>query len=231
MTVFKKTLITLGTLLTCLTANAGNFSINPGGFSIGLGYALTNEWYDSEDYGKSLANYHGACIQLGYEIVFGDVFSLLPQLQFIGGWGKVPPFSKEEEKYIKDHTGYKINPGHREYWTLDIPVFAKFQTEFNDELKGFIMAGPFIGVGLTALEKFDTVDPIGITSDYVVNYYGAHNRMYSRFNVGAGAALGIDIGERHRLSAGYNIGLLDTSKIKGEDNRFGYMTVVYSLLF
>jgi len=112
----------------------------------------------------------------------------------------------------------------RQRWSLNIPVFAKFQHEFSDDFKLFGMVGPYFAIGLTCR---DTVESL----DLVINRYGQRDALYSRFNFGTSIALGVDVKQSSRFTAGINNGFLNLSKISSYKSYLWNFYIGYNLIF
>jgi len=185
-------------------------------FEIGVGYALTGS--ENKYIGTKSTSFvdnellNGFYINFGYEFALNDLFSILPEAQITSAFGRTQSFLAEEGD-VK-----------RQRWNVNIPIFAKFQHEFTSDFKIFGMVGPNMAFGLTCRDTIESMD-------LVVNRYGQSSALYSRFNVGASLALGVDLKEHSRFVAGINNGFLNLSKIDSYKSYLWNFYVGYTMLF
>jgi len=185
-------------------------------FGIGVGYTLTgsaNKYIGTKSTSfndDELLN--GFYIDFMYEFGITDLFSIQPEAQITSAFGKTQSLLLDEG-LVK-----------RQRWNLNIPVFAKFQYEFTSDFKIFGMVGPYFCIGLTCRDTFEDLD-------LVVNRYGQSSALYSRFNFGASLALGVDLKEHSRFTAGINNGFLNLSKVSYYKSYLWNFYVGYTLLF
>ena len=127
----------------------------------------------------------------GYtKLEFGENFALQPELLL---HFKV---SKMEAKASNVEMDFQ-------YFGVELPVYAVGQFNLGSG-KGFIGAGPYLGMGIDARFKANDMDDVNLYKEY-----DSQKSEMQRFDVGMGAMLGYELVSRLQITATYKIGFID----------------------
>ena len=121
---------------------------------------------------------------------FGENFALQPEvlLHFKN--------SRMEMKSTGKETDFQ-------YFGVELPVYAVGQFSIGNG-KGFIGAGPYLGLGIDARYKSNGMDDVKLYKEY-----GVQKSEMQRWDVGTGAMLGYELSNRLQITASYKIGFID----------------------
>ena len=167
----------------------------------------------------------GAKARLGFhlggmmEYSFNPSFALQPELLFSVNGGKtefegildIPGMGDVDFKGDEISTIYQIQ----------IPVNLKYVMG-TDDMKFFVTAGPYFGIGLSAkgklkgLANYKDLTSIGIEQTGV----NLCDNRVKRFDFGIGARIGIEI-KKIMIGAGYQFGITNLSDIDKTSSRLG----------
>lgn len=168
--------------------------------SIGAGYLNETNKAVVSNSDINMGALNGFYAGIGYDINEGAGFGISTGIyySYLTGKMSVPSLS-----FISgDLTEHAIN----------IPVKPGLSLPFGNGLKAFVNAGPTFVCGLSSKIK-----PLGVDLLETDNY--SHEYL-SRFDIMVGGALGVDINDMVRVSAGYDLGMLDQfgAGVKGKNN-------------
>ena len=127
----------------------------------------------------------------GYtKMEFGENFALQPEILL----------HFKNSTMETEATGSEID---FQYFGVELPVYAVGQFNLGSG-KGFIGAGPYLGMGIDARFKAKDMDDVNLYKEYD----GQKTEM-QRFDVGMGAVLGYELVSRLQITATYKIGFID----------------------
>lgn len=117
---------------------------------------------------------------------------------------------KGEIAYLGGENDY-VDWNCRLYY-LEIPLHIGYKFCVNERIKVLANLGPYLAVGLSGKSVIDEEN--GEPSKE--NPF--KNGMYKRFDVGAGAELGIEVDQRFQIALGYKMGLIRPTKGLWDEN-------------
>lgn len=179
--------------------------------SIGAGYLNESNKAVVANSNVNMGAMNGFYAGIGYDINEGTGFGISTGIyySYLAGKVSVPNIS-----FITgDMTEHAIN----------IPVKPGFSFAAGNGLKAFVNAGPTFVCGLSSHIK-----PLGLDIANTDNY---KHEYLGRFDIMVGGALGVEIGNMVRISAGYDLGMLDQfgAGIKGKNDDGSTKDRSYSL--
>jgi len=121
---------------------------------------------------------------------FGENFALQPEILL----------HFKTSKMEVEATGSEMD---FQYFGVELPVYAVGQFSMGSG-KGFVGAGPYLGMGIDARYKANGMDDVNLYKEYD----GQKSEM-QRFDVGVGAMLGYELSNRLQITATYKIGFID----------------------
>lgn len=121
--------------------------------------------------------------------------------------------SKSSDSY---HNSITENSGKLNYnnYNLMIPVHVGYKFDVCKDVKLFVNAGPYVGIGLFGKLKYTDNGKTTTLSD---NVYG--DKLISRFDWGLGARAGAELSRHYQLSIGYDYGIKDLKTDKNPVSR------------
>ncbi|MDR2147744.1 MAG: PorT family protein [Tannerella sp.] len=193
----------------------------------GLGTAQTNERnilggikVDANMSNFILTDMDGMKSKLGFGVTVGGY----TKFEFTENFALQPEIllhfknSKMEVEASGDETDFQ-------YFGMEIPVYAVGQMNIGSG-KGFIGAGPYVGLGFDARYKADGMDDLKLYKEYD----GQKSNM-QRWDFGAGAMLGYEFGNRLQIVASYKIGFVDALNANKDNASMLNQTVSLGLGF
>ena len=153
----------------------------------------------------------------GYSIAIGNRFAVTPGLYYLRAQGglygtgnlwlsasfAVPPRDLEEKEYFRNNT-------------LALPVQASFSVVSSPAFKLFIFGGPSISFELNTSYEYSCSLGESSIKDLIAEKKTIQpNIDYSRWSIGIGGGIGMDIFKHYRITAGYEYGLND--RLKGRE--------------
>ena len=164
---------------------------------IDAGYARTHEVTTSSNTSKT-AHYNGAYAGFGYTLKLGEYFAVDPTVRYT--------YSKCNEKQweVADSIyGTYTGTEQRVEGLLDFQV----RLDFSKNLTAFVYAGPRYTYAISSKgQMVYTAAMVKITKD--IDKFD-ENSTSSHSNVLIGGGIGVDIMQRFRIKAGYDLGLLN----------------------
>ena len=157
--------------------------------SIGAGYLNESNKAVVSNTDINMGAMNGFYAGFGYDVNEGEGFGISTGIyySYLAGKMSVPSLSFITGDMVEHAINIPVRPG------ISVPV--------GSGLKAFINAGPTFVCGVSSKIK-----PLGVdlfeTDNYKHEYLG-------RFDIMVGGALGIDIKNMIRVSAGYDLGMLD----------------------
>ena len=98
---------------------------------------------------------------------------------------------------------------------LDIPVRLNLSTDFGPSLRASLFAGPVFSCGISSNTKASgSIAGIEIGTGDIDNYADSD---YNRFDIQLGGGVNIDMSQRIRLTASYDLGMLNRIKTDSDD--------------
>lgn len=101
-------------------------------------------------------------------------------------------------------------------FSLELPIHAGIRFNISSQARMFVAVGPYFGMGLFGKGKATTIQKSqdGTVTKQTENYniFGNNHYASERFEVGIDGALGIEIRNHYRISAGYLFQFNDPEK-------------------
>ena len=153
----------------------------------------------------------------GYSIAIGNRFAVTPGLYYLRAQGglygtgnlwlsasfAVPSRDLEEKEYFRNNT-------------LLLPVQASFSIVSSPAFRLFIFGGPSISYELNTSYEYSCSLGESSIKDLIAEKKTIQpNIDYSRWSIGIGGGIGMDIFKHYRITAGYEYGLND--RLKGRE--------------
>jgi len=152
----------------------------------------------------------GATIGGYTKFEFGENFALQPEilLHFKN--------SKMEVKSTGKETDFQ-------YFGMELPVYAVGQMSLGSG-KGFIGLGSYFGLGFDARYKASGMDDVKLYKEY-----GGAKSELQRWDLGAGAMLGYEFGNRLQIVASYKFGFINALNAGKDDATMRNQTISLGL--
>lgn len=203
--------------LFCVLFIAGLLNI-PSYSQVILGAGYVNQ--SLSEFNPHLLN--GFYVGGGYSIAIGNRFAVTPGLYYLRAQGGLygtgnlwlsttqvlPPMDLDEKEYFRNNT-------------LALPVQVSFSVVSSPAFKLFIFGGPSISFELnTSYEYSCSIGERPLSEVSCKDLIAEDNTIqpnidYSRWSIGIGGGIGMDIFKHYRITAGYEYGLND--RLKGRE--------------
>ena len=159
------------------------------------------------------------------KIGFGASLGGFTKIDFSENFGLQPELllhfktSKMEVEETKHETDFR-------YFGMEIPVYLVGQTDLGSG-KGFFGIGPLLGIGFDARY----LGTGGAKDHELYKEYGGQDSDWQRWDFGAGAMLGYELGNGIQISASYKIGFINTVNRQKDDFSMLNQTISLGLGF
>ena len=167
--------------------------------SIGAGYLNETNKAVVSNTNVNMGALNGFYAGFGYDVNEGEGFGISTGVyySYLAGKVSIPSLSFISGDLVEH--------------AINIPVRPGFLVPVGSGIKGFINAGPTFVCGLSSHIK-----PLGLDIAETDNY---KHEYLGRFDIMVGGALGLEISDMIRISAGYDLGMLDQfgAGIKGKN--------------
>ena len=116
---------------------------------------------------------------------------------------------------------YKTLTQYATPWYLSLPIHVGYRFPVSQDVKMFINAGPFMGLGLFGKMKFEMVTLEGKTErgtlydNVFTETDGLGEKVQTRFSWGAGLRFGIEVKDKYQFMLGYDRGFNKFSSLFG----------------
>lgn len=179
-------------------------------FTAGAGYVNSREYVKkSSDKKATNTPYHGFYVGADYNV------------KLAGNWGMSP--GVYFQMLFNSSTSSTVKTTHQEGF-LFVPVYFNYNFYVLNDVRGFVYFGPGFNCGLFGKDKSTSKGSDGkLEVLYEDNIYDktVQNKVeYSRFDLTAGAGVGLDFLGMARLTVGYDFGVLN--RYAGSDKFYGY---------
>lgn len=116
---------------------------------------------------------------------------------------------------------YKTLTQYTTPWYLNLPIHVGYRFPVSQDVKMFVNAGPFMGIGLFGKMRFEMLTLEGKTErgtlydNVFTETDGLGTKVQNRFSWGAGLRFGIEVKDKYQFMLGYDRGFNKFSSLFG----------------